>query len=391
MRCPIVKLNKKGVKNYLGNRLWFSFQEIFQFEKIKNQIKPGSIVNVLSEDNFFLGCGYFNPNSYYSLKLLTKKNVIIDQNFFLKRFSKALKLKRSIYPHESCFRLIFSEGDFLPGLIVDIYEKVAVVQIYTLGIENLKNFIIDALKNLLNLQAIVLKNDFPKRKEEELELYTEIAYGKTEEIILVEMDEIKFLVPLLKGQKTGFFLDQRENRRFLKNLAKGCTILDGFSYTGAFSFYALKGGAKIAFLVDRHIYTEDYLLKKITVLLGGRVSEEIVFNKISSGAQDDLKKATQIAKKMVCNWGMSKKIGPVAFGKSEEHIFLGKEMFQIKDFSEETARIIDEEIKNIITSCYEKAKAILTAYLNKLHKVAHTLLEEETLDADRFKFLLNES
>ncbi|MCD6489716.1 MAG: ATP-dependent zinc metalloprotease FtsH [Thermodesulfobacterium sp.] len=144
-------------------------------------------------------------------------------------------------------------------------------------------------------------------------------------------------------------------------------------------------------LDDRHIYTEDYLLKKITVLLGGRVSEEIVFNKISSGAQDDLKKATQIAKKMVCNWGMSKKIGPVAFGKSEEHIFLGKEMFQIKDFSEETARIIDEEIKNIITSCYEKAKAILTAYLNKLHKVAHTLLEEETLDADRFKFLLNES
>ncbi|MDF2954042.1 MAG: ATP-dependent Zn protease [Thermodesulfobacterium sp.] len=144
-------------------------------------------------------------------------------------------------------------------------------------------------------------------------------------------------------------------------------------------------------LDDRHIYTEDYLLKKITVLLGGRVSEEIVFNKVSSGAQDDLKKATQIAKKMVCNWGMSKKLGPVAFGKSEEHIFLGKEMFQIKDFSEETARIIDEEIKNIISSCYEKAKTILTASLNKLHKVAHTLLEEETLDADRFKFLLNES
>jgi cell division protease FtsH len=141
-------------------------------------------------------------------------------------------------------------------------------------------------------------------------------------------------------------------------------------------------------LDDRHIYTEDYLLKKITVLLGGRVSEELVFNKVSSGAQDDLKKATQIARKMVCNWGMSKKLGPVTFGRSEEHIFLGREMFQIKDFSEETARIIDEEVKNIILNCYEKAKTILNQYLHKLHKIAQTLLEEETIDADRFKLIL---
>jgi cell division protease FtsH len=141
-------------------------------------------------------------------------------------------------------------------------------------------------------------------------------------------------------------------------------------------------------LDDRHIYTEEYLLKKITVLLGGRVSEELVFNKVSSGAQDDLKKATQIARKMVCNWGMSKKLGPITLGRSEEHIFLGKEMFQIKDFSEETARIIDEEIKNIVLSCYEKAKTILTQYLYKLHKIAQTLLEEETIDADRFKLIL---
>ncbi len=139
---------------------------------------------------------------------------------------------------------------------------------------------------------------------------------------------------------------------------------------------------------DRHIYTEDYLLKKITVLLGGRVSEEIVFNKISTGAQDDLKKATQIAKKMVCDWGMSKRIGPLAFGRGEEHIFLGKELFQIKDYSEETARVIDEEIKNIVHNCYEKAKSIVNQYIAKLHKVAETLLEEETIDAEKFKLLL---
>ncbi len=142
---------------------------------------------------------------------------------------------------------------------------------------------------------------------------------------------------------------------------------------------------------DRHIYTEDYLLKKITVLLGGRVSEETVFNKISSGAQDDLKKATQIAKKMVCEWGMSKKLGPLTFGKHDEQIFLGKELFQIKDYSEETARLIDEEVRNIIQHCYERAKAIITQYIHKLHNVAKVLLEEETIDAERFKLILQEN
>ncbi len=139
---------------------------------------------------------------------------------------------------------------------------------------------------------------------------------------------------------------------------------------------------------DKHIYTEDYILKKITVLLGGRVSEETIFQKISTGAQDDLKKATQLARKMVCEWGMSKKLGPLTFGKSDEQIFLGKELFQIKDYSEETARLIDEEIRNIINNCYQKAREIISQYLDKLHKVAETLLEEETIDAEKFKLIL---
>ncbi len=141
-------------------------------------------------------------------------------------------------------------------------------------------------------------------------------------------------------------------------------------------------------LDDRHLYTEDYLIKKITVLLGGRVSEELVFKKISTGAQDDLKKATQIARKMVCDWGMSKKLGPLTFGRNEEQIFLGKELLRIKDYSEETAKIIDEEVRNIVHTCYEKARSILMQYFNKLHKVAEILLEEETIDAEKFKFIL---
>ncbi len=141
-------------------------------------------------------------------------------------------------------------------------------------------------------------------------------------------------------------------------------------------------------LDDRHIYTEDYLLKKITVLLGGRVSEELVFQKISTGARDDLKRATQIARKMICEFGMSKYLGPLTYGKSDEPIFLGKEIFQIKDYSEETAKIIDMETKEIIHNCYEEAKKILQKYMEKLHLVAQTLLEEETIDSDKFRLLL---
>ncbi len=251
MNYPVIILNKKGIKSYLENRLWFTFKEIYQFEKAKKEIPPGSLVNITSEDNFFLGCGYFNPESYYSLKLLTRENTTIDKNFFLKRFSQALALRKSIYPDESCFRLIFSEGDFLPGLIVDVYKDVVVVQIQTLGMEKLKDCIISALKELLNPKAIVLKNDSSKRLEESLSLYVETVYGKIEETISVSMDGIKFLIPVLKGQKTGFFLDQRENRKLIKKIAKECIVLDGFSYIGGFSFYALKGGAKRAFLIDR--------------------------------------------------------------------------------------------------------------------------------------------
>ncbi|MFN3505497.1 MAG: ATP-dependent zinc metalloprotease FtsH [Caldimicrobium sp.] len=143
-------------------------------------------------------------------------------------------------------------------------------------------------------------------------------------------------------------------------------------------------------LDDRHIYTEEYLTKKITVLLGGRVSEEIVFQKLSTGARDDLKKATAIAKKMICEFGMSKYLGPLTYGRSEEPIFLGKEIFQIKDYSEETAKIIDQETKEIIHKCYEEAKKIITQYIEKLHLVATTLLEEETIDSERFNLLLQE-
>lgn len=251
MLYPQIKLNKTGIKKYFQNSLWFTSKDIDNFEKLKTSIEPGGLVSIVSLENYFLGQGYFNPKSYYCLKLLTKENIPIDEKFFYAQFSKALSLRKKIYPNEKAFRLVFSEGDFLPGIIIDVFDKVIVVQLYTLGMEKLKNFIISALKNLLRPEVIVFKNDSSKRKEEGLELYTEVVEGNLKDPVLIEIDEIKFLIPIINGQKTGFFLDQRENRRFIRKLSQDMVVLDVFSYTGGFSFYALKGGAKRAFLIDR--------------------------------------------------------------------------------------------------------------------------------------------
>jgi cell division protease FtsH len=133
-------------------------------------------------------------------------------------------------------------------------------------------------------------------------------------------------------------------------------------------------------LDERHTYPKDYLLGTLCVLLGGRAAEELVFQHFTTGAGNDLERATELARKMVCNWGMSDELGPVTFGKREEHIFLGREFAHAKDFSEETARLIDNAIKNLIVSAYQRAQGLLTANRAQLQAVAQALLEKETLD-----------
>jgi len=122
--------------------------------------------------------------------------------------------------------------------------------------------------------------------------------------------------------------------------------------------------------------------------LGGRAAEELIFQHFTTGAGNDLERATDLARKMVCNWGMSDELGPVTFGKREEHIFLGREFAQAKDFSEETARVIDHAIKNLIFSASQKALNLLTAHRPQLEALAQTLLEKETLDSNEIDQLL---
>jgi cell division protease FtsH len=139
---------------------------------------------------------------------------------------------------------------------------------------------------------------------------------------------------------------------------------------------------------DKYNYSKEYLIDRITILLGGRAAEEIVLQQRTTGAGDDLEKATEMARKMVCEWGMSDKMGPLTFGKSEEHIFLGREMSRAKDYSEDTSILIDSEIKRIVTECAARARQMIEANLEKLHKLARALLERESLDGEEIARLL---
>ena len=141
---------------------------------------------------------------------------------------------------------------------------------------------------------------------------------------------------------------------------------------------------------ERHTYSKEYLENNITILMGGRVAEELVRGELTTGAGNDIERATLIARKMVCEWGMSEKLGPVTFGQKQELVFLGRDIARHQDYSEATAREIDQEVREIITTCYERAKKILKSNLHVLHQVAKTLLEKEVVDGAEIKRIVEE-
>ncbi len=140
---------------------------------------------------------------------------------------------------------------------------------------------------------------------------------------------------------------------------------------------------------DRIEYSKEWCMDTVTLLLGGRVAEELVLHRIGSGAQNDIKESSKLVRRMVTQWGMSEKLGPIAFGDRDEQIFLGKEITVKKDYSEKTAQEIDEEVSSIVNDCYIRAKEILQEHEEELHKVAQALLDRESLDSEDIKIILN--
>lgn len=134
---------------------------------------------------------------------------------------------------------------------------------------------------------------------------------------------------------------------------------------------------------DRYTQNKRFCENSLVLLMGGRAAEELVFNQPTTGAGNDIERATHLARKMVCEWGMSEKLGPLAFGKKEEAIFLGRELSRHSDYSEETAREIDGEIRRLVTSNYEKAKSIISEHRDQLESLAQALLKHESLNGEQ--------
>jgi cell division protease FtsH len=141
---------------------------------------------------------------------------------------------------------------------------------------------------------------------------------------------------------------------------------------------------------ERHTYSKEYLLDSIAILLGGRAAEEIVLNHRTTGAGNDIERATDIARKMICEWGMSDVMGPLNYGRKEEPVFLGKEIQRQRDFSETTANGIDAELKAIVSGCFERARGLILQNIDALHAVAAALLDKEALDGQEIDKILQE-
>ncbi|MBW2103294.1 MAG: cell division protein FtsH, partial [Deltaproteobacteria bacterium] len=142
---------------------------------------------------------------------------------------------------------------------------------------------------------------------------------------------------------------------------------------------------------EKHTYPKDYLLDNLCILMGGRAAEELVLKMQTTGAGNDIERASELARKMVCEYGMSENLGPLTFGKREEQIFLGREISQHRDYSERTAQMIDEEVRDIVIQAYQKTCKIIMENMDALHNMANALLEKETLTADDIDAIMGRS
>ena len=220
--------------------------------KVEGEISLGDVGEVYSKEGQFLGLGHLNPRSQINLRLLTQKKEELGENFFRERILRAVALRAEWFRGKSnAYRIINGEGDFLPGLIVDRYGETLVLQCLTAGMDRLKGILTNLLAKEFRPQSIYERSDVATRSEEGLVESSGLLYGKkVPELIEIEEYGCRFKVNIKKGQKTGFYLDQRENRFSLRKLSEGKRILDCFCFTGAFSIHAGSGGAKEITLID---------------------------------------------------------------------------------------------------------------------------------------------
>lgn len=237
----------KGKEKAVKNRHHWIFSGAV---KSLPDFEDGSLLPVRSAEGEYLGTAYFNKRCS-----IIGRMVSFDETPPLaaleRQIDRAIARRRPFFGAETnAFRLVNGEGDAVPGLVVDRYDDVLVLQVSTLGMERLKSFVVDALVRRLAPRSIYEKSNLPSRREEGLRDSEGLLSGENVEKVEILENGLRFIVDLPRSQKTGFYLDQRENRRLAESWARGRTVLNCFSYTGAFSVFALKGGALSADSAD---------------------------------------------------------------------------------------------------------------------------------------------
>jgi len=236
-----VLLRRRGQLRLLRGHPWIYQTDVEQTEGVRQK---GDLVDVYGTGRRFLGRGYINPDSQILVRLLTRDPAPIDAAFFRKRIAAAMAYRQRLAIPSNAIRIVYAEADALPGLLLDCYGDVGVVQILTAGMERLREVVLPVIQELACLHRLFLRNDVPARLLEGLPLHAEFVDTPFDPVLSIHEDDLCFRVDIARGQKTGFFLDQRDNRIALRPLAAGRQVLDCFCYTGGFALHAARAGAQ---------------------------------------------------------------------------------------------------------------------------------------------------
>jgi 23S rRNA (cytosine1962-C5)-methyltransferase len=242
-----IYLKKKRNPRIENGHPWIFGNEVMDMEGVA---EGGETVEVFAADKKFIGKGYINPRSQIRVRLLTRdRTEPIDESFFYRRIAEAWEYRKRIGYTENC-RLVFGESDQLPALIIDKFNEYFVLQTLSLGMDRWKTVIVDTLKEIFQPKGIYERNDVPVRQLEGLDLQKGFLSDPFETRIIIHENGLRFYVDLENGQKTGYFLDQHENRRALEHIVKGGDVLGAFSYTGSFEIHAAHYGARSVTGID---------------------------------------------------------------------------------------------------------------------------------------------
>ena len=301
-----VYLNRKINQRIALGHPWIYNNEV---DRIAGPVEQGDIVEVYYFDGQLAGRGYINPESQIIIRLLTRKREDITAAFFHQKIQTAWDYRKHLGYTENC-RLVFGEADGLPALIIDKFNDYFVMQTLSYGIEVWKDAIVAALKTIFNPKGIYERNDVPVRELEGLAQQKGFLTDPFPTEIIINENDLQFYVNIETGQKTGYFLDQQDNRRAIKNIVKGADVLGAFTYTGTFEIHAAHYGAKSVFGID------------ISESAVAQANKNAALNKLDHIVKFEAMNAFDVLK----NWGKQGKkydvvmLDPPAFTKSRNNI-----------------------------------------------------------------------